>query len=137
MSNGGLFDGTIQKLCHALDLRSIRHNMIVSNLANMDIPAYKPFDLVIREEMGKDRGEALPLLQSQPGHMALAGAGHSSLQLAPAAMAMFTEDSAAPALDREQALAALAQNGLVYNATAQIVARKFDGLRNVVEGGRE
>ena len=40
----GIFTGIIPVLEKVLDLRSMKHNSIVSNIANMDTPNYKTFD---------------------------------------------------------------------------------------------
>ena len=38
------------------DLRSLKHNVTVSNIANKDTPNYKAFDLVVEEELEKGNG---------------------------------------------------------------------------------
>ncbi|MBW1941137.1 MAG: flagellar basal body rod protein FlgB, partial [Deltaproteobacteria bacterium] len=50
MESQGIFNKTFSILEKNLDLRSIKHNLIVSNIANMDTPNYKGFDLIVEEE---------------------------------------------------------------------------------------
>lgn len=40
-----LFDNTIQLLTKAIDYTTLRHNVIASNIANVDTPGYKAMDL--------------------------------------------------------------------------------------------
>ena len=57
MATQGIFSETISMLSKALDLRSRKHSVIVSNIANIDTPHYKAFDLAVEEEL--KRAESL------------------------------------------------------------------------------
>ena len=56
MESQGVFKGTFGVLEKAMDLRSTKHNVVMSNIANMDTPNYKAFDVIIEEEMEKSKG---------------------------------------------------------------------------------
>ena len=73
MESTGIFGGTLSLLEKVLDLRSLKHNFLVSNIANMDTPNYKPFDLVIEEEIKKAMWEKdrIDLKKSHSGHFPL------------------------------------------------------------------
>lgn len=45
MSGSRIFDSTYGLLGNALDVSSRRHNLITSNIANIDTIGYKPVDL--------------------------------------------------------------------------------------------
>jgi flagellar basal-body rod protein FlgB len=71
MESKGIFGRTISMLEKVLDLRAMRHNLIVSNIANIDTPQYKAFDLVVEEELKRAMGSGknLGLKKSQPAHI--------------------------------------------------------------------
>jgi flagellar basal-body rod protein FlgB len=49
----GLFSSTLLLLQRALDLRTAQHQELSSNVANADIPHYKPFEVLVEEELRK------------------------------------------------------------------------------------
>ncbi|MBR9980256.1 MAG: hypothetical protein KFF50_04440, partial [Desulfatitalea sp.] len=55
MDGKTLFDGTINIAERALDLRSRRHELLLSNIANADTPGYKAFDLMVEEAIERQR----------------------------------------------------------------------------------
>lgn len=130
----GIFSG-IKVVEQALDLRAQRHTLIASNIANIDTPNYKAFDLVIEEAMktAVGQGHEVELTRTQPGHLPTRG----SLDPAHAASvdaqsATVRKDNNSVSVDKE--MTALSENNLLYNALAQIVAKKFEGLRLVIQG---
>ena len=56
MESQGIFNGTFSIIEKVLDLRSTKHKLTISNIANADTPNYKAFDLIIEEEMKKEMG---------------------------------------------------------------------------------
>jgi flagellar basal-body rod protein FlgB len=50
MSSNHLFSETISYLERSLNLRSKRHRVLSANIANIDTPNYKAFDLVLADE---------------------------------------------------------------------------------------
>jgi len=133
----GIFSGTIPLLEKVLDLRSAKHNLSVTNIANMDTPHYKAFDLIFEAEVKKteNKGENLSLQTTHTGHFP----GRSTepeqigFQIVPLDRTDPRGDANTVDIDRE--MANLAQNQLMYNAMAQIVAKKFRGLKSVIQGG--
>ena len=74
MESQGLFNQTFSVLEKSMNLRSQKHNLLVSNIANMDTPNYKAFDILVEAEMNKTAADAkLPLNQTQPAHISLTG----------------------------------------------------------------
>ena len=47
---------TITNLAKSLNLRSIQHKALASNIANMDTPNYKAVELDVSEKMQKNKG---------------------------------------------------------------------------------
>ncbi len=131
----GLFKETLPTLEKAMNLRSARHNLIVSNIANMDTPNYKAFDLVMEEELGKISGSSggQGLARTHPGHV-----GGQNFQVRRVTAESGELDNAARGdgntVDVEKEMSKLTENGIVYNALAGIVSREFRILSAAVEG---
>jgi flagellar basal-body rod protein FlgB len=139
MDEKSLFAGTIESAVKALDLRSRRHEVIVSNLANADTPGYKAFDLMVEEAMAdKDHGPAgLEMQRTHSGHLPSASAANRGLSphmVQIKEMNNLRGDGNTVDMDRE--MSNLAQNQLMYRSAARIVAKKFQGLQNVIQGGK-
>ena len=138
MEARGLFKGAFPVLQKALDLRSMKHNLIVSNVANKDTPGYKAFDLMVEEAMenATGKGEPAQLKTSHEGHLSGRSAhridgksmGHSADPF------FLRQDGNSVDIDKE--MAALAENNLLYDALAQILSRKFRGLKEAIKGGQ-
>ena len=81
MDNSVLFDNTLRLAEKSLDLRSRRHDLIVSDLANADTPGYKAFDLMVEESLREQYSDTsnLHLQTTQSGHIPSAGIGRSSV----------------------------------------------------------
>ena len=138
MEPQGIFSGTIPLLEKALDLRSIRHNLIISNVANMDTPNYKAFDIVIKEELEKamGAGKNIKLEKTGPGHLSGRETCPGNAKSRAAGDQQFTIRCDGNSVDIDREMANLSENNLMYNALAQIISRKFEGLKNVIKEGR-
>ena len=139
MDDNRIFDETIQTAARALDLRSRRHELILSNLANADTPGYKAFDLMVEEAMAKQAApqHSVQLQRTNPGHLPegpnnLNAVRPQMVQLS--GQATLRGDGNTVDMDRE--MTHLASNQLLYKASAQIIAKKFQALRNVIHGGK-
>jgi flagellar basal-body rod protein FlgB len=138
MEPQGIFSGTISLLEKTLDLRSIRHNLIISNVANMDTPNYKAFDIVIKEELEKSMGAGknIKLEKTVPGHLSGRETYPGNVKSRDAGTQQFTMKGNGNSVDIDREMANLSENNLMYNALAQIISRKFEGLKNVIKEGR-
>jgi len=138
MESQGLFKGTLPLLEKALDLRSLKHNVTVSNIANKDTPNYKAFDLIVEEELEKvmGSGKELELKRSRQGHLSGKGVGGVAVRpgIDNASQLSFKRDGNTVNIDKE--MAKLSANNLMYDALAQIVSKKFQGLKDVIQGGK-
>ena len=139
MDANTLFDGTIGMAEKALDLRSRRHELLLSNIANADTPGYKAFDLMVEEALAKQRpveGE-VPLRATHPGHIPQGGTDANGVR--PRALHLSTQvtlrgDGNTVDMDRE--MSALAANQLHYKMATQILSSKFQRMRSVIQGGK-
>ena len=137
MESQGIFSGTIPLLEKGLDLRSMKHNLIISNVANMDTPNYKAFDIIIKEEFEKamGAGKNIKLEKTESGHLAgreryLGDVKSRAIDTQP-----FSVECDGNSVDIDREMANLSENNLMYNALAQIISKKFEGLKNVIKGG--
>ncbi|WP_274427774.1 flagellar basal body rod protein FlgB [Desulfosarcina sp. BuS5] len=137
MNGNGLFDGMLSVLGKALDLRSIKHNTIVSNITNGDTPGYKAFDLVFENEIKKITGAKaeVSIRKTQPGHLPAGRGAFENIEYRTekAPRNNFRADGNTVDIDKE--MSKLSENSLMYNATAQILSWKFQLLKNVITGG--
>jgi flagellar basal-body rod protein FlgB len=133
----GIFTGVIPILEKVLDLRSMKHNSIVSNIANMDTPNYKTFDFIVEEELGKAMGarRIFELKKTQSGHLPARQIRFDNVRPKVVASPQYTHRADGNSVDIDREMAKLAENSLMYNALAQILSKKFQGLKNAIEGG--
>ncbi len=136
MESQGLFNQTFSVLEKSMNLRSQKHNLLVSNIANMDTPNYKAFDILVEEEMGKKMGEAkLSLNQTQPAHIPLMGmADVNAPEIRPVKKSEYDFHADGNTVDIDRTMFNLSENGLLYNASAQMISKKFQSLTNVING---
>ena len=132
--NGHLMGKTVAMLSHALDYRSARQNVISGNLSNVDTPGYRPkelnFDQALRKAVEKD-GISLDKTDRRhfpnPGDPTIGKGSHTIESIE----GEVTESNQL-SIDRE--MAKMVQNNLLYEASAKLLAKKFDGLRMAIEG---
>lgn len=133
-----LFTKTLSLMEQALNLRSERHRVISSNIANQDTPGYQSKEIRFKEVMNtaKDKAPQIILKKTDPSHVSASMNGSS-----PVSAHVRSSPTGSTRLDGntvkgEEEMVKLAENTLMYNATAQIIASKFRGLKNVIREGR-
>ena len=138
MPSTHLFSATISILERSLNLRSKRHHVLASNIANMDTPNYKAFDLVIEEELSKPKqGSAtVKLVRTDDNHLADKTRPMDKIKLKLADPPEFTLRGDGNTVDLDKTMGDLAENTLLYKTVAQIISKKFQGLKNVIQGGK-
>ena len=133
-----LFDTDLQLTGRVLDMRLMRQNVVMSNLANITTPKYT----ARRLEFEKDLQSALNL--DARGKMSRTEGGHMP--------SVFTADSFSPDMEKamrhrviagednvdlDKEMAVMAKNTLMYNALTTVLKSKFEGLKTVIgEGAR-
>ena len=120
-----LFGKTINLLSNMLDFRAERHNVIVSNIANIDTPEYQPRELVFKrtlEETTVERNR-LEMVRTNSRHFNAAQGKDSNFQAALSGEKM----------EIDTAMADLAENNLMYNLTVELLLRKFNGINTVLK----
>jgi flagellar basal-body rod protein FlgB len=131
-------DSTITLLEQALDFRAERHARIASNIANAETPRYQATDIefegALKEAMSADNSPAVT--RTHPRHLParLQDRVAISPNLVYRKSAGVGNDLNSVDVDAE--MAQLAQNNILYNATAQLLAKKFTSIRLAIDGGR-
>ncbi len=130
------FDPIIGALNTSLNLRQLNQNVISSNIANADTPGYKAksveFESALREVLGSDHQVATA--ETHQGHRVK----HPT---DPVEAQVFEDPNGVESLDgntvdRSAEMVKLAQNQLMYDASAEILKRKLGMLKYAIsEGG--
>lgn len=133
-----IFSETITNLAKSLNLRSIQHRALASNIANMDTPNYKAVELDVAEKMqkNKDSVPGLRLARTHGGHIQLRSHRTDRIELKKMASPAYSLRGDGNTVDIDRTMGRLAENTLMYRATAQLISKKFKGLKNVIKGGK-
>lgn len=116
-----LFSKTMNQLSGMLDYRSTRHKVIVSNIANIDTEGFKPSDVSFKQALGK--ANSIPMTTTHPGH-----SGRNENGVGPVEV---TTSEGKVEIDTE--MITLSENQLMYNATVDMLSRKFRGINTVLK----
>jgi flagellar basal-body rod protein FlgB len=119
-----LFGKTYNLLGAMMDYRSERNKVITSNIANLDTKDYKSSDYVFKDNLKNAIDVRILLTRTDEKHFP-----NAADEISKNDFKMITSDDKVD-LDRE--MTNLAENHLMYNLTAELLARKFKGLRNVL-----
>jgi flagellar basal-body rod protein FlgB len=139
MDINALFDSTVHLAEKALDMRSRRHDMILSNIANADTPNYKAFDMLVDEALAKEAPQngQLQLSKTDPAHFDVGGSHTDGAEVrmvdVPPQVSLRGDGNT---VDMDREMASLSENQLQYKITAQILAKKFLRIRNMIQGGK-
>ncbi len=138
MPSTHLFSETIAILEKSLNLRSKRHQVLSSNIANIDTPNYKAFDLVIEDELKKPPGHAssIKLVRTHESHLPLQPRSRENVTLKLAEPPEFTLRGDGNTVDIDKTMGDLAENTLLFKTAAQIISKKFLALKNVIQGDK-
>ena len=133
----GLFDPNFALLGKTLDLRVQKHTLITSNIAHQDTPGYIakdfPFYRVLKAAIQTQNHGGL--MRTNPKHITVQSLGGSAQgpQLISNPVSSLSLDGNTVNIERE--MASLANNTMEFNAAAQIIAKKYSGLKNTIRGG--
>ena len=120
-------------LSKALDLRTERHQVLASNIANADTPNYKARDFEFKSAMANalggnasNGGLAITARGHQSGNSALSGAG--ALQFRTERQSAVDGNTVDMDVERSQ----ITDNALQYQILTQLISNKFQGLRTAM-----
>ena len=130
------FDPIIGALNTSLNLRQANESVIASNIANADTPGYKAktmeFETALREALNPN-GDLQPAAE-EIGHL-------SPKETDPVHPEVYDDPNGVESLDgntvdRASEMAKMAENQLMYDASAEVLKRKLGMLKYAIsEGG--
>jgi flagellar basal-body rod protein FlgB len=118
-----LFNKTMKMLENMMDYRTKRHQIISSNITNIDTADFKPSDISFQEQVTK--AGKLPMTTTDPKHIPHHFNDKQTLDYE------ITQSDEKVVIDKE--MSNLAENHLMYNTTVEMLARKFRGLETVLK----
>ncbi len=130
-----IFDG-MDVLQKALDLCSIRHEILSANISNADTPNYIPEDIDFEAEIKRvvGGGGTIELISTNPKHIVPTRSTEVKPRVFPVGRLYPSLDGNAVDIDRQ--MAELSKNTLEYQALVRILTKKFSELRYVITEGR-
>jgi len=121
-----LFDQTVGVLERSLDIRTPRHRVLSSNIANAETPDYEAKDIPFHKilERSMNQYSLLPLKRTHANHLP---------------EGMITEimvESVPGGVNIDQEMARLAENNLRFQAEVQALLKKFEALKFTISETR-
>ncbi len=137
MASQSLFEGSISALHKVMNIGALQHKVLTSNIANIDTPNYKAFEVVMEDALRKNSGpaETIKLVRTQPQHLAGRHSLSTDVKIKTTDPPPFNLKADGNTVDLEKTMGKLAENTILYRAAAQIIKKKFQGLMNSIQGG--
>lgn len=118
----------------AMNLRTQRHQVLASNIANADTPNYKArdfdFEKAMQNAMAGRTGGGLSLSTTTRGHIAGGGGGAAALQFRTTTQSAVDGNTVDMDVERSQ----IAENALQYQIVSQLISDEFKGMRSALSG---
>lgn len=137
----GIFNSTIDLLGKSVDLRAKNQNLIASNIANAETPNFIPKTLAFDEELqsalkNNSNGQR-PSSVPHQRHIQVrrSGAALQSVSGKIIETPAKTPGKDGNAVELENEMGKLAENQVMFNASVQLLTKKFEGLRTAIKGG--
>jgi len=117
----------------AMNLRTQRHQVLASNIANADTPNYKArdfsFDKAMQNAMSGRGNGSIALATTASGHQRGSGmAGGATLQFRTETQSAADGNTVDMDVERTQ----IAENALQYQVLTQLIGDKFKGMRSAL-----
>ena len=116
----------------AMNLRTQRHQVLASNIANADTPNYKArdfdFEKAMQNAMAGRSGDGLSLSSTTRGHITGGGGGAAALQFRTTTQSAVDGNTVDMDVERSQ----IAENALQYQIISQFISDKFKGMRSAL-----
>ncbi len=129
-----LFPDSYALIEKSMDLRSQRHSLISSNIANAETPEYKAGKIEFEDELRR----AVP--QKNQMNLKTTNGKHLSFStkiedIKPRVVLETTDNLRADknTVDLDKEFVSLSKNKLMYDVSAEIISRKFSGLLKAIK----
>lgn len=129
----GVFNKTFSLIKTALKLRSYKHSLLASNIANVDTPGYRRKDIPFEKIIQSYLCEEICLKTTHPKH--LKGFRKNLEEL----IKTYEEETLGTPnnVNLEEELVQLTENQILYEATLQALSKELERLKEAItEGGR-
>jgi len=125
-------DKTTKALAASLKYRQMRQELIASNIANAETPGYKAKKIDFEDALARalDTDEQQTLKTTDSRHFNVGGGGFNNLQ------PEIYEESNGNTVDRDQEMADMAENKIMYDASVQLLNKKLGLMKYVVGSDR-
>ena len=137
MPTQSLFDETIAALQKTLNAGSLRHKVLTSNIVNIDTPNYKAFEVVMEDALKRNNRSVGPIemVRTRPRHLSGRHSPSNPIKIKVADSTTFNLRADGNTVDLDRTMGKLAENTILYRSAAQIIKKKFQGLKNAIQGG--
>lgn len=140
----GIFSTTIETLAKSVDLRAKNQNLIAANIANAETPNFVPRALDFEQELqgalkSRQAGHRSSSV-THDRHIPLTG-GVSGGQIQSVSGRVIETPAKTPgkdgnAVELENEMSKMAENQVMFNASVQMLVKKFEGLRSAIREGK-
>lgn len=131
-------DPTVQALAASLKYRQLRQELIASNIANAETPGYKAKKIDFEEALARalDVDDELKMKTSDSKHFNVGGGGFNNLQ-----PEIYEDSNGITSMDgnnvdRDQEMADMAENKIMYDASVQLLNKKLGLLKYAIGSGQ-
>lgn len=121
-----IFGGGIAMAGNALDIRMEKQGLIQSNIANIETPGYTVKDFSFKNVMES--------VMTGRGELNRTNSRHIGLDPLDVSESLEFLNEARP-VDLDEEMQKLAENQLMYQVTARILTKKFEGIKLAIEEG--
>ena len=126
-----LISGSMNLLERALDYSSAKQKAISNNIANADTPNYKAQNASFSSVLSSEVDRQLKAHKTDSRHVDFR---HSESNANAFVNLSYNHNGNSVDLDKE--MSELAKNQIFYNAVSERLSSKYQGLTNVIKGGR-
>jgi flagellar basal-body rod protein FlgB len=128
--------GSLSLLQQAMDLRSFRNDLIAGNIANMDTPNYRSFDVAMEAALDRIDGKNGPMemVRSHPSHLTGNHTGLETMSLYRNPPRPHSLKGDGNTVDIDTEMVKLAENSLMYHALTQMATKEFQLFTTAIEG---
>lgn len=131
-------ESTLKAIATALNFRQMRHELITSNIANAETPGYKAKRLDFEDALARalDIDKQNSMQVNDPKHFNVGGGGFANLEpdVYQDPNGIASEDG--NTVDRDDELARMAENRIMYNAAVEVLNKKIGLMKYVLNSER-
>lgn len=133
-----LFEPHVNLVGKVMDMQLKRQNVVMSNLANIRTPGYKPRVLEFEDELQSALG------LDAKGKVSRTNPGHIPSTFDPNTFGPEWDKKFVPRIvhgedrvDMDKEMATMAKNSMQYNALVAVMKSNLDGIRNIITEGQK